>query len=184
MQVAAAPMAVALVGLASAAQAIPLTCGGPTGTRTVTVDPGESCVTSGLGNLGDPALGVYGTLVERDAANTNGGLLSLTGVDAGSGTWTIASSVWNTFAELSLYFHFGHGAPTTTQFNPDWFLVEVASGATTGTWSVNPSQLALSNVAVIGRGTPVGVPEPATAALLSAGLGLLGLTRLRRKRPV
>ena len=165
---------------AGSAQA--LTCGGPTGTRTVTVDPAQTCSATGLGNLGDGAIetAVGGTLVDRDAANANGGLLNITGVGASTGTWSLASALWDTYSSLSLYFHFGNGNPTDPTFNPDWFIVQLTSGATSGTWSVNPSQLTLSNIAIIGSGTTQRVPEPASMALLGLGIGLVGFGLKRR----
>lgn len=177
--------AAALALCASWAQAAPLTCGGPTGTRTVTVDPADACTASGLGNLGDgdAAAVVGGTLVNRDASNSNGGALNITGVGASSGTWSVASSLWSTYADLFLYFHFGNGNPTDPTFNPDWFVVSLEDGATSGTWSVNPTQLTLSNIAVVGAGTPQQrVPEPAAMSLMGLGLGILGISLARRRR--
>jgi len=170
----------AVVLTAGSAQA--LTCGGVSGTRTVTVDPATACTASGLGNLGDGAIedAVGGTLIDRDAANSNGGLLNITGVGGSTGTWSLASALWDTYSTLSLYFHFGNGNPTDPTFNPDWFVVQLASGATSGTWSVNPSQLTLSNIAVIGSGTTQRVPEPASMALFALGIGLVGFGLKRR----
>jgi hypothetical protein len=86
--------AAAIALIAGSAQA--LTCGGPTGTRTVTVDPAAACTASGLGNLGDGSVesASGGTLIDRDTTNGNGGLLNITGVGSSSGPLSQASSLW------------------------------------------------------------------------------------------
>jgi hypothetical protein len=187
---------IAVGALAFAGSASALQCGGPTGTRTVTVNPASACVDSGLGNLGDGAIlgeiGAGATMIDRDTTNSIGGGLNLFGVGGSSGTWSFASSLWSTYTNLYLYFHFGNGNPADPTYNPDWFIVQVTSGLTSGTWSVNPTQLTLSNVALVGNGKVCdpkydrncgggSVSEPGALALLGLSLGIAGWMSRRRR---
>lgn len=178
-------LAAAAIGLlAGSAQA--LTCGGPSGTRTVTVNPAASCTVTGLGNLGDGAIGSAigsgATVINRDTTNNNGGSLNITGVDKSSGTWSLAASLWNSYSNLYLYFHFGNGPASNPAYNPDWFIVQLTAGSTTGSWSVNPTKLTLSNIAVVGIPGTQKVPEPSTMALFGLGLGVAGVVLRRRAK--
>jgi hypothetical protein len=195
-----AAAAIALLG-ATGANAASVTCGNPSlGIRVTVVDPaltGGLCY-AGLDNLGDPALvtlmnsllGVSApasaTLEDRDTANSNGGLLSITGVGAQTGTWSFNSSAWTNNDRLFLYFHFGDGQDRpgpTSETDPDIFIVELASPGTSGTWEFS-GQTGLSNVGLLSFGNGGGgnnnVSEPASLALV--GVSLLGLAAARRRR--
>lgn len=181
-----AATAVSLLSSVGTAQAAAVTCGDLSlGTRTTTVDPAMECTAAGMGNLGDTqllALPYVDDILERDDANSNGGLLNITGEGGYSGTWSFSSSVWTSWQNVYLYFHFGNVEGLGTAYDPDYFIVRLSPIDTSGTWVVNPDKRgALSNIALM-VGTPTNnVPEPGTLALL--GLGLAGIALVRRRRP-
>ena len=95
-----------------------------------------------------------------------------------SGTWAIADSFWDSYAEAVVSMHVGQGGGA-----PDAWAWEMTSGASSGTWSysiLSGTGGGLSNIKLFGRGTPVTVPEPGTLALF--GIGLMGLIGLSRRR--
>jgi hypothetical protein len=198
----------------SGAQASSIACGDLTlGIRTTTVDPALSCLYAGLDNLGDPELisllndelGLTlpdtSVLIERDEENSNGGDLIITGIGVGndndptSGTWSFNSDLWDEYARLFLYFHFGDaqdnplGGDKTFDptVDPDIFIVELLSPTYSGTWSFGPDgakMTGLSNVALLGYGDGGGgggaAPEPGILFLMGAGLLGLGMARRRK----
>jgi len=162
---------VALTG-ASGANAATVVCGDSNlGLRTTTVDPAlaGSCY-AGLQNLGDTEIEslintkysiLDADLLDRDTANTNGGLLGITGVGGAAGGWSIASSVWADYNRIFLYFHFGDGPDkpsTTSTTDPEVFIVELLRPDNTGTWihfdgvADGKTKYGLSNIALIRSG--------------------------------
>lgn len=190
-------LALAVVGMSNA-NAAAIVCGDLSlGTRTVTVDPALSCLHAGLTNLGDGALITLvdslispetSVLIDRDTVNSNGGTLSITGVGAETGSWSFASSVWDDYARVFLYFHFGDGPDRGGATDPDIFIVELAPSDTSGTWTFGGADPAtsLSNIALIGSGDGGGggddeIPEPGILFLMGAGLMGLGYARRRKQ---
>jgi hypothetical protein len=196
------------------AQAGTVTCGDPTlGVRVTTVDPaltpGGLCY-AGLTNLGDGALVTLlnslispdtAGLIDRDDANTNGGLLSITGVGLASGGWSLDSSLWSSYERMFLYFHFGDARDCSTNCStsltdPDIFIVELMSPDAVGTWAFGPvgaSLNGLSNIALLGVAGEQCVPSPENGncgqqqipepgSLSLAALALLGAWAVRRRR--
>lgn len=188
-----------------AANAAPVICGNAAlGIRTTTVDPGlvgGTCY-GGLTNLGDGALvsllntqlGLVAptttVLIDRDAANSNGSDLNITGVGGQTGNWSFTSTLWNSYDRMFLYFHFGDGPDnpsTTSETDPDIFIVELAKADAAGSWTFS-GRTGMSNIALLGfdDGTvPPGggkLPEPGTASIALLSLGIAGATSAWRRR--
>ena len=113
--------------------------------------------------------------------------VNLTGGSWGSGsaagTWTLASSFWNTYESAVLAIHVGDGGG-----NPDHFSFLLAPGTMTGTWSydkISVSGGGLSNLRLFTSGTPSLPNDPpntvpdggSSAVLLGLAAGCIALLR-------
>jgi hypothetical protein len=182
--------------LSNVAQAVVTSCPGTAFNfldREFAIDTAAagSCVSYGNGNFENAAGGedVFAdagwiTIDKTDGSGgTMTGALSVSGIDNDHGSFSISSTVWDTYAGLLFVMKSGTG-----QYNPDWAVFSLASGTTGGSWSIwtlFDNADGLSHVNIYGRGTPTTtrVPEPATLAMFGAGLFGLALVRRRRLAP-
>ncbi|MCL7422975.1 MAG: hypothetical protein M8364_18955 [Methylobacter sp.] len=107
--------------------------------------------------------------------------LSFTG-DLRSGTWSIDSSLWDTYQAITLVLKDGRtGRPPNGIFYTAWLLVE---GSISGTWAMPDKDL--SHMSLYGSNINIGGDEPPAvpvpAAVWLFGSGLLGLIGAARKK--
>ncbi len=98
------------------------------------------------------------------------GIVSISTNGSLSGTWSLNPGATG-FAGSFVAIHAGTGQSLEGLFS-------INSPGTSGTWATNNGH-DLSNFDLFG--TPDPVPEPASLALLGAGLGALGVARLFRR---
>ncbi|HYF58188.1 MAG TPA: PEP-CTERM sorting domain-containing protein [Burkholderiaceae bacterium] len=192
-------VAAATLGLAAPAQAAWVSC---PGTAVVTdrefrldTAPASICLASGNANiqgdnasqdqfLSDPAFAGWSYLDKDPGASPTGGLpesvFSFTGLDATSGTFSVAASLWATYADLAIGFKSGGGGAT-----PTWAVFQLADGVTGGDWSIlspGNGQQSLSHAVLYGSGRQDTTTVPAPAGLALLGIGLAALVVARRRR--
>lgn len=169
-------------GTPSLTHAVAITLPGVSGyQRTATLDSATSgTFGTGPGNIFavEGATGL--DLTASDGLFTVNILSGAWGSTAASGTWTIGSSFWSTYADAVISMHVGNGGG-----DPDFFAWVIERGQTSGTWSytkLTGHGGGLSNLHLYGSGVASRVPDSAsTLALLGVGLGALGIFARRRK---
>jgi PEP-CTERM motif len=147
---------------------------------TVTIADGTaSCVAAGLGNLqgnqaeADTYLPGY-TYVEKNEGGDSGWIDSVSGLNGGSGTITLAANFWSNYSEIGIGLKSGEG-----RYDPDWVIFKITGSTdTTIAWTVSAQGLSHVNLYAVPKEQEI--PVPGTLGLI--GLGLAGLGLIGRKK--
>jgi hypothetical protein len=181
MRVSATLIALAAGVFAGSANAVPVLCEDATVNHMYVDDSQVSeCLGAGVGN-------VNGNPDTDDFLTGEGAGLGLVGIGSAAytqlgttGTFSFASSLWDTWSEIAIGFKFGTGN------NPDeWFVYALNSTISSGSWqfvNVFDRGGGLSHVQLYGIPGGSTVPEPGTLGLLGIGMLAAGVARRRKAR--
>lgn len=181
MRVSATLIALAAGVFAGSANAVPVLCEDSTVNHMYVDDSQVSeCLGAGVGN-------VNGNPDTDDFLTGEGAGLGLVGIGSAAytqsgttGTFSFASSLWDTWSEIAIGFKFGTGN------NPDeWFVYALNPTIASGSWqfvNVFDRGGGLSHVQLYGIPGGTTVPEPGTLALLGIGMLAAGVARRRKAR--
>lgn len=179
------------LALGDSASAATISCGAPPGTRSIELTNVDACETvegdatldASLVGLAYSAAGSWTPEANLTSPSLTDGPLTISftsgawGEAAVTGTWSIASSFWNTYTNAVIGFDVGNrgGAPTA------WMFL-VTPNETAGTFDYDRGAGnfgGFANVQLFGSGT-ASVPDGgATLALFGLALGGLGIVRRR-----
>lgn len=195
---------IAILSFPMLAEAGPILCPGPAfgdAQRQFSVTTAASasgCVSWGSGNIGghDGEIGAGWTFLDKDSTNSEDPqTFAITGAGQTQGTFMIHPQIWSLYSGIAIAFKTGNN------MNPSWAAFALPLGALAGAWDIGSNGLSHANLYGIGfidgdgdliptgeDGEPVvtpietvHTPEPASLALLGAGL-FAARAMCRRKR--
>jgi hypothetical protein len=121
-------------------------------------------------------------LAKVEGNDGTSGALTVTGIEALSGTWSINATLLSAYSSFLLVFKSGEGT-----LNPDWAAFSLANigGIISGTWAILTGTQSLSHVSLYGIIGPALVPLPGALLLfgsvLAGGAGFAGWRRRRQR---
>ena len=195
-----------LTAVPRVASASPVLCPGPAFNDaerqfTVTTSSGAAqCVSWGTGNIKgeDDEIGLGWTFLDKDSTIAEDPeVFVISGAKQTSGEFRIAPLIWAQYSEVAIAFKTGNN------LNPSWAAFALPVGTLSGAWDISSNGLSHANLYVSGflgdetgpilstgsdghtvpQTAPIGTPEPASLALLGAGLfAMRSAFRRRRSR--